>query len=372
MKRTLLAVIAVSVFSGCPAPRQSPVDPFSGGPTTVPPPPTGSFPAAGNPYYQGPPVVSQGTPLQPIPQGPPAGGFAPGGAMPGSGAGAGAGPAPSYPTPVPSYSPPAGNNFSPSSNGGSGGVAPYPSGGTPSPYPNNGGGNNGSASPYPSGNGGSVPTYPSSGGGASTGRSTSFGNGNNSAPPSGGNLFSPPGGFDYHGTSNGPAAGSRWTSVESRAEAASANTVRSVPGDVITIPVSSGSGAWPASAPRANADEPASAATSGDRQAVLLTLQPRPKDAPVGSYGHDPQYGWLRGTLEYSQIDRQWRLRYIRPDAETDQFGGYVVLPDSSLLSGCERGDFLEVRGKLGIQDARPGRAPTYQATEVHKLPRAV
>lgn len=64
-------------------------------------------------------------------------------------------------------------------------------------------------------------------------------------------------------------------------------------------------------------------------------------------YGYDPQYGWLRGRLEYSQIDRRWKLRYIPIDGETDKFGGSVILTTTTLLSGYERGDFVEVHGKL-------------------------
>lgn len=90
--------------------------------------------------------------------------------------------------------------------------------------------------------------------------------------------------------------------------------------------------------------------------------------APQGTYGHDPEYRWLRGKLEYSQIDRRWKLRYIPIDGATDEFGGSVVLPDPKLLAGCERGDFVEVRGKLGQRDEKKGFAPSYEAAEVKRL----
>jgi len=69
---------------------------------------------------------------------------------------------------------------------------------------------------------------------------------------------------------------------------------------------------------------------------------------PRARYGHAPTYGWLRGRLEYSQIDRRWKLRYIPIDGATDDFGGSVVIADASVLSGYERGDFVEVHGTLG------------------------
>lgn len=93
--------------------------------------------------------------------------------------------------------------------------------------------------------------------------------------------------------------------------------------------------------------------------------------APRASYGYDPEYRWLRGKLEYSQIDRHWKLRYIPVDGATDQFGGSVVLPDPKVLSGCQRGDFIEVRGQLGQQNSKNSYAPTYEVAEVKRLAQA-
>ena len=93
--------------------------------------------------------------------------------------------------------------------------------------------------------------------------------------------------------------------------------------------------------------------------------------APRADYGYDPEYRWLRGKLEYSQIDRRWKLRYIPVDGTTDQFGGSVVLPDPKLLAGCERGDFVEVRGQVGQKTANSGYAPRYEVAEVKRLSQA-
>ena len=89
------------------------------------------------------------------------------------------------------------------------------------------------------------------------------------------------------------------------------------------------------------------------------------------NYGHDPEYRWLRGKLEYSQIDRRWKLRYIPVHSAADRYGGSVVLPDPKVLSGCERGDFVEVRGQLRPQGPSGGYAPSYEVTEVKRLGQA-
>ncbi len=85
-------------------------------------------------------------------------------------------------------------------------------------------------------------------------------------------------------------------------------------------------------------------------------------------YGFDPQYGWLRGKLEFSESDRQWKLRYIPIDGATDNFGGSVILVDTPLLSGYERGDFVEVAGKLiSASPDKRGYAPKYQVGQIKR-----
>ncbi len=92
--------------------------------------------------------------------------------------------------------------------------------------------------------------------------------------------------------------------------------------------------------------------------------------SPRAQFGHDPDYRWLRGRLEYSEIDRKWKLRYIPIDGTTDEFGGSVVVPDASVLSGYERGQFVEVRGTLGPvpEDEDRGYAPEYHVDGLERL----
>jgi len=90
--------------------------------------------------------------------------------------------------------------------------------------------------------------------------------------------------------------------------------------------------------------------------------------APRSGYGHAPDYKWLQGKLEYSQIDRHWKLRYIPVNGETDEFGGSVILPDPSLLGGCERGDLIKVTGRVGRRDPNKGYAPAYEVANIERL----
>lgn len=93
----------------------------------------------------------------------------------------------------------------------------------------------------------------------------------------------------------------------------------------------------------------------------------RPAATNRASYGHDPGYAWMKGKLEYSRIDRRWKLRYIPIDGETDEHGGSVLLPDSPLLDGFEPGDFIAVQGALA-GEASAGYAPPYELSRVKRL----
>lgn len=84
-------------------------------------------------------------------------------------------------------------------------------------------------------------------------------------------------------------------------------------------------------------------------------------------YGHGPDFAWLEGKLEYSQIDRRWKLRYIPVDGETDAHGGSVVLLESPLLDGFQPGDFVAVQGALAGRSTS-GFAPDYELTGIKRL----
>lgn len=90
--------------------------------------------------------------------------------------------------------------------------------------------------------------------------------------------------------------------------------------------------------------------------------------SPQPLYGHAPDYSWVRGKLEYSQIDDRWKLRYIPIDGQTDEYGGSVVVSDPAVLSGCERGEHIELRGEVAGSDAEGGFAPLYEVAEVVRL----
>ncbi len=90
-----------------------------------------------------------------------------------------------------------------------------------------------------------------------------------------------------------------------------------------------------------------------------------------GRFGWYDDYSRLRGQLEYLERDGCWKLRYIPVDRETDRYGGSVMIADSSSLSGFERGDYVEIHGRIAgeLEDAKDF-APTYEVAEIRSLDR--
>ncbi len=110
-------------------------------------------------------------------------------------------------------------------------------------------------------------------------------------------------------------------------------------------------------------------ATSGG--AVAHTVERPASDAKAASdaavtYGVEGNYEKLHGRLEYSQSARQWKLRYIPIDGQTDQYGGSVVLSDSPTLHDLHAGDFVAASGRLTMADGvKRGFSPQFDAQQI-------
>lgn len=99
-----------------------------------------------------------------------------------------------------------------------------------------------------------------------------------------------------------------------------------------------------------------SAALAEPAQFVPVNANPIP-NVTAGSdsqslprYGHAADYSTLRGKLEYSASSKQWKLRYIPIDGDTDNYGGSVVLSSSTGLDGFKAGEFVAVQGAISAK----------------------
>lgn len=129
---------------------------------------------------------------------------------------------------------------------------------------------------------------------------------------------------------------------------------------------------------RMNYEVPATENTPSPESPVYEPSQPIQFDAQVRPisytspvlYDHELDYSRLRGELEYSEIDQRWKLRYISIDEEkSDDYGGSVILSETAHLSGFERGEFIEVHGRIlsGPKDDY-GYARTYEVTDIQRV----
>lgn len=76
-------------------------------------------------------------------------------------------------------------------------------------------------------------------------------------------------------------------------------------------------------------------------------------------FGHDPNYRWLVGTLDYSRIQGAWLLRYMSYE-EDDRYGGCVTLVGAVPARSLKKGQTVRVEGSLIDPDSRQLR-PAFQ-----------
>ena len=95
------------------------------------------------------------------------------------------------------------------------------------------------------------------------------------------------------------------------------------------------------------------------------------RKAPLATtdFAHAENYEWLQGKLEYSAGSRQWKLRYIPIDGQTDPYGGSVVLGKLQ-LDGAKPGDIVLAQGRIDSTGAKSGYAPQYQLQQLDRVAR--
>jgi hypothetical protein len=108
---------------------------------------------------------------------------------------------------------------------------------------------------------------------------------------------------------------------------------------------------------------------SRGNQVTAATASTSPTAASVSRYGFSHDYRWLKGQLEYSAAQQQWKLRYIPIDGQTDRFGGSVVLESVPELSSFRNGDFIQVQGVVQGQNAAASpNGAAYRITRLARL----
>lgn len=101
---------------------------------------------------------------------------------------------------------------------------------------------------------------------------------------------------------------------------------------------------------------------------IASRLVPR-KRQPIGGssnhYGFDPQFGWLRGALQYSSQQGLWSLQYVPGQGSADQFGGSLTIANPQVLGDLQPGDYVQLSGR--VEQSLPGGMPVYRVSVVRR-----
>lgn len=61
-------------------------------------------------------------------------------------------------------------------------------------------------------------------------------------------------------------------------------------------------------------------------------------------FAHAPDYNWIFGQVEYSNVSKEWRLRYASVEEE-DRYGGRVSLIENHYVKELREGMYIHARG---------------------------
>ena len=87
-----------------------------------------------------------------------------------------------------------------------------------------------------------------------------------------------------------------------------------------------------------------------------------------GSFGHDPNYNWFQGRLEYVESDRAWHLTYDDAPTAADQLGGDISLSSDVKLESRHNGLNVRVSGQFDdVKLDRLGK-PVFRVSQIHEV----
>ena len=85
-------------------------------------------------------------------------------------------------------------------------------------------------------------------------------------------------------------------------------------------------------------------------------------------YGYDTSYQWLRGQLDYAPGNGGWRINYVPPYGERDRLGGSVAIANPQALTGLQRGDHVELRGRVVQRWTGGAMTSVYQVATAQRI----
>jgi len=100
---------------------------------------------------------------------------------------------------------------------------------------------------------------------------------------------------------------------------------------------------------------------------MTLATNPAPMVPSASHMGHDPEYHWLVGTLEFSRYQQATLLRYTSADQD-DRYGGSVTLLIPNRMNNYKPGQVVRVEGSL-IDPGSQQMQPAFVVTNISAVP---
>jgi hypothetical protein len=114
------------------------------------------------------------------------------------------------------------------------------------------------------------------------------------------------------------------------------------------------------------ANYPQRAVATPELSSTKTTVASETDSVDGSRYGHDQNYHWLIGTVDYSRIQDAWVLRYASWEEE-DRYGGCVTLVASGRGIAFKRGQTVRVEGELIDPNSQQLR-PAFQVRNIRVL----
>lgn len=177
------------------------------------------------------------------------------------------------------------------------------------------------------------------------------------------NVYSPPAGTTAHrpGPANGPMTDAIDLSPTSATNFPADPAIGAQPNPFATpAPIPSS----PALAPEGVESAPPQMPTEGlfENMSNVRRYKPVNDDR---TFGHDPQYRWLRGVVSRDQPTGTWSVIYSDNPQQSDEYAGHLSLANSPFLQGLSDGDVVEVRGEVDPILKDPIGKPFYLITRL-------
>ena len=90
----------------------------------------------------------------------------------------------------------------------------------------------------------------------------------------------------------------------------------------------------------------------------LANQQTEATPASFKTYGNDPRFAWIQGTVEYDDLSNTWIIMYNDNPRTSDPYGGELTLADDPSLARFRTGDVVRIYGALDQSDKDPRGKP--------------